>query len=74
MIDLPIEVAKVYEITETVPGQRFITRPPLRIEVDLKKVTMNQAKRLAKMGYLKEKTILPAKDKPKKTVKDGDNE
>lgn len=74
---LPDEIAKVYEITDIVPGPRFITKAPQRIEVDLSRIGLEKAKKLSKLGYLKEKEIValkPKYEKPKKSVEDGNNE
>lgn len=74
---LPDDIAKVYDITDIVPGPRFITKAPQRIAVDLSKIGLEKAKKLAKLGYLKEKEVVAPKakyEKPKKSVEDGNNE
>lgn len=46
---LPPDVARKYECTRT-PG-RFIVQKPVRMEVDLRTITLEQADELVKNGF-----------------------
>lgn len=67
MIKLNEEVALHYAVTDQVQSGVFITKAPNRRKVDLKKIGLKEAKRLAGEGYLVEKPKPePKQEKSKK--------